>query len=76
MRRTGPIEDPYDGAVYETAESFLEALSADTWEGIEAVIADVRATGCDAVLVTEGGVVNFAIFSPAGLIRDDVSPEP
>ena len=31
----GFIEDPYSGNIFEDAESFVESLSSDTWEGIE-----------------------------------------
>ena len=71
LLRTGPLHDPYDGSEYETAEAFLDALSGDTWEAIEAVLPHVAGMGYHAALITEGGVRNLAVFD-----HEILSPAP
>ena len=69
--------DPYDGTEYDTEEAFLDACGSDTWEALEAMADDVRASGYAGMILTEGGVVNVALFDPsvADRVRDD-DPSP
>lgn len=60
----GPLEDPFDNAIYNTPQSFISACAGcDTWEPIEDHICAIRAMGYDAIRIYEGGYENFIIFS-------------
>jgi len=63
-RLTGgiPIEDPYSGQEYDTAEEFLGECAGDTWEAVEPLIESARAMGYVGMLITEGGILNVAVF--------------
>lgn len=61
---TDPIKDPYSGLEYRDAASFLREASSDTWEAVEEFLQSARAMGFDGLIVTEGGVVNVALFDP------------
>tara|TARA_B100000700_G_C15061622_1_gene866293 strand:+ start:564 stop:1040 length:477 start_codon:yes stop_codon:yes gene_type:complete len=67
----GFIEDPYSGNIFEDAESFVESLSSDTWEGIENNLNTIQALGFDSVIVYEGGIQNYIVFSPEQIIKKE-----
>jgi len=56
------IHDSYNGLVYSSYEELIENNSnSDTWEIIESEIDTIFSEGYDAILITEGGIINFII---------------
>jgi len=59
------IEDPYDGKIYRSSSQILNKLASDTWEALEPLKNDIKAMGYDSVIIYEGGIKNYLVFSPS-----------
>jgi hypothetical protein len=66
FEQISPVIDPYDDAEYEDYTQYKESdgFGSDTWEITEANLRDIKSMGYNGLIIYEGGIKNYAVFSP------------